>query len=308
MKKNREKDINRLTLLSVYDEHLKRLESRIGKDRSASTWKAMQQGRKHVEMFLTEQFHTDDILLQQLTPQFIYDFSVWLSAERGLRSGTVWLACQHLKGVVKRACQQGKLTWNPFDGFHIAKNIRPREYLSEEEMTRLMKHKFKKQQLSFTRDVFVFAAFTGLSFIDIKELRHSDIVEINGRQWIFSKRHKTQVAYQVRLLDIPLEILHRYDHQGEHIFEDMEYRTMAKRIHRVMDEVGIHKRISFHCARHTFAVLALNNGMPIESLSRMLGHTNITTTQIYAKITLQKLDSDMNKLSERLRFLELQGL
>lgn len=92
----------------------------------------------------------------------------------------------------------------------------------------------------------------------------------------------------------------KYQHQGEHVFENMEYCTMAKRIHRVMKEVGIRKRISFHCARHTFAVLALNKGMPIESLSRMLGHINITTTQIYAKITLQKLEEDMDRLAERL--------
>ena len=98
----------------------------------------------------------------------------------------------------------------------------------------------------------------------------------------------------------PCDMHLKYLHQGEYVFEHMEYGTMAKRIHRVMKEVGIRKRISFHCAWHTFAVLALNKGMPIESLSRMLGHTNITTTQIYAKITMQKLEEDMDRLAERL--------
>ena len=297
-----EKADNQLTLLALYDEDLKRLENRIGKDRSANTWRAMLQGRDYVETFLRDNLKVDDIPLEKMSPQFIHDFSIYLSAERGLIGGTVWLACQQLKGVVTRAHQRGIIAWNPFSGFHIAKNIRPREYLSEEELGRLINHVFRKRVLASTGDVFVFAAFTGMSFIDMKELRHCDIAEINGSKWIFARRHKTQIPYQVKLLDIPLAILQKYDNPGKCIFEDMEYRTMAKRIHRVMEEVGIQKRISFHCARHTFAVMALNNGVPIESVSRILGHTNITTTQIYAKITIQKLDDDLTRLGDKLTF------
>lgn len=299
MKKRTERT-NKQTLLSVYEEDLRSLESRIGKDRSASTWKAMRQGKTYVVKCLRELFKVDDIAMEELTPQFIHDFSVYLSVERGLRGGTVWLACQQLKGVVTRAYQRGALTWNPFAGFHLAKNIRPREYLTECELKLLMTHEFEDKALAFTRDVFVFSAFTGLAFIDMKELKYENILDINGSKWVVSKRHKTNIPFQVKLLDTPYQIIMKYQHQGEHVFENMEYCTMAKRIHRVMKEVGIRKRISFHCARHTFAVLALNKGMPIESLSRMLGHTNITTTQIYAKITLQKLEEDMDRLAERL--------
>ena len=299
MKKRIEKR-NRQTLLSVYEEDLRSLESRIGKDRSASTWKAMLQGNTYVEKCLKEHFNMEDIAMKELTPQFIHDFSVYLSVERGLRGGTVWLACQQLKGVVTRAYQRGVLTWNPFAGFRLAKNIRPREYLTEGELKLLMDHEFEDKALTFTRDVFVFSAFTGLAFIDLKELKYENIVDINGSKWIVSQRHKTNIPFQVKLLEVPYQVIIRYQHQGEYVFEQMEYATMAKRIHRVMEEVGIRKRISFHCARHTFAVLALNKGMPIESLSRLLGHTNITTTQIYAKITMHKLEEDMNRLTEKL--------
>lgn len=291
---------NRQTLSSVYEEDLRSLESRIGKDRSASTWKAMLQGKTYVEKCLKEHFNMEDIAMKELTPQFIHDFSVYLSVERGLRGGTVWLACQQLKGVVTRAYQRGVLTWNPFAGFRLAKNIRPREYLTEGELKLLMDHEFEDKALTFTRDVFVFSAFTGLAFIDLKELKYENIVDINGSKWIVSQRHKTNIPFQVKLLEVPYQVIIRYQHQGEYVFEQMEYATMAKRIHRVMEEVGIRKRISFHCARHTFAVLALNKGMPIESLSRLLGHTNITTTQIYAKITMHKLEEDMNRLAEKL--------
>ena len=166
-----------------------------------------------------------------------------------------------------------------------------------------MTHDFKKPALSFARDIFIFAAFTGLAFIDIKELKPSDVVTINGGTWIVSRRHKTQIPFQVKLLNIPLEILNRYHYEGQTIFPPMEYRTMAKRIHRVMDECGFRKHITMHCARHSFAILALNNGVPIESVSRILGHTNITTTQIYAKITMQKLDHDLTVFEKSLHLI-----
>jgi integrase len=289
------------TLLSIYDEDLNRLAQRIGKDRSLSTLKTMQQSRKYVADYLKEQTDQTDLPLDKVTPQLIHDFSVWLSAVRQLRGGTVWLVCQQLKGVVTRAHQRGKIMWNPFGGFHIAKKIRPRQYLTEEELGKLMAHRFNSDSLSFARDIFVFSAFTGLSFIDIRELRLSDIMDIKGAAWIISKRHKTKVPYQVRLLDLPLKILRHYlSKERERVFGPMEYRTMAYRIQKVMEEVGIAKHVTMHCARHSFAVLAINKGVPIETVSRILGHTNITTTQIYAKITIDKICSDMVNFEDKL--------
>jgi len=299
----RKRKISSQTLLEAYDQDLDRFKHRVGKDRSEHSLRAMQQGRQYVATFLTDWMHTDDIQLAKLMPQFINDFSIYLSTDRGLRGGTIWLACQLLKGVVTRAHARGLLEWNPFGQFHIAKNIRPREYLTEEEIALLMAHDFKKPALCFARDIFIFAVFTGLAFIDIKELRPADVVTINGGTWIVSKRHKTQIPFQVKLLNIPLEILKRYHQEGQSIFPPMEYRTMAKRIHRVMDECGFQKHITMHCARHSFAILALNNGVPIESVSRILGHTNITTTQIYAKITMQKLDHDLTAFEQSLHLI-----
>lgn len=292
------------TLLSIYDEDLNRLTRRVGKDRSLSTLKTMQQSRKYVVDYLKEQTGKTDLPLDEVTPQLIHDFSVWLSAVRQLRSGTVWLVCQQLKGVVTRAHQRGRVMWNPFGGFHIAKRIRPRQYLTEDELGRLMAHHFNSESLTFARDIFVFSAFTGLSFIDIRELCQSDIMVIKGATWIISKRHKTKVPYQVRLLDVPLRILRHYHTESrESVFGPMEYRTMAYRIKKVMEEVGIGKHITMHCARHSFAVLAINKGVPIETVSRILGHTNITTTQIYAKITIDKIFSDMGNFEDQLSHL-----
>ena len=279
-----------ISLLEAYDQDLERFKHRVGKDRSERSLRAMQQGRQYVAAFLTDWMHTDDIQLVKLMPQFIHDFSVYLSTDRGLRGGTIWLACQLLKGVVTRAHARGLLEWNPFGQFHIAKNIRPREYLTEEEIALLMAHDFKKPALCFARDIFIFAVFTGLAFIDIKELKPTDVVTINGGTWIVSRRHKTQIPFQVKLLNIPLEILKRYHQEGQTVFPPM-------------DECGFQKHITMHCARHSFAILALNNGVPIESVSKILGHTNITTTQIYAKITMQKIDHDLTAFEQSLHLI-----
>lgn len=300
------KSSNSNTLLNTYDEDLLRLKKRVGKDRAMNTLKALQQGRNYVASFLKSEMNCDDIPIQELLPSFINDFSAWLSADRKLRGGTVWLTCQQLKGVVMRAHQRGLIPLNPFAGFRIPKNIRPREYLTEEELNRLIKHPFKKKSLAFARDIFIFSALTGLSFVDIQKMSHSDIINIDGAMWIVAKRHKTKIPYQVKLLDIPLQIVRHYQQEGHQtIFGVIEYRTLATNIREVMKELGLQKHITMHCARHSFAVLAINNGMPIESLSRILGHTNITTTQIYAKITMQKLHSDMIAFEKQLRLEQL---
>ena len=296
----KEKD-HRLTLLSVYDSELNRMGDRVGKDRSERTLSSLKQGRSYVASFLNDQMARSDIPLDELSPQFIHDFSVYLSAVRGLRGGTVWLNCQHLKGIVARAHQRGQISWNPFSGFYVSKKIRPREYLTEDELAKLIKHDFSQQKLCYARDFFVFAALTGMSYVDICELRPSDITTIGGVPWIMTQRHKSKIPFEIRLLDIPYNILCRYrKDDNEKLFDKIKYRTLSSLVKKVMAEVGISKQITLHCARHSFAVLALNKGVPMESVSRMLGHTKITTTQIYAKITLQKLDADMTELEKKL--------
>ena len=144
---------------------------------------------------------------------------------------------------------------------------------------------FADPKLAYIRDLFVFASFTALSFVDIKELTNDRIVEVNGEKWIISKRHKTGVPFQVKLLDIPLQIIERYRpfQENDFVFPNLNYWSICKPLKKMIRECGVNKDISFHCSRHGFATLALCKGMPIESVSRILGHTNIETTQIYAK-------------------------
>ena len=207
-----------------------------------------------------------------------------------------------LKGVVMKAHYNGLIPRNPFAQFHISPNVKEREYLTEDELKAVMTHEFANKKLAYIRDLFVFASFTALSFVDIQELTYDDIVEVNGEKWILSKRHKTKVPFQVKLLDIPLQIIERYRPQQENnlVFPNLNYWSVCKPLKKMIKECGINKSISFHCSRHGFATLALSKGMPIESVSRVLGHTNIVTTQLYAKITIQKIDDDLTKFGNKL--------
>jgi site-specific recombinase XerD len=290
------------TLLGAFDKDNATFQKRVGTDRVKGTYMARVRARNHVAAFIKVNYKRSDLSMLELTPDFIKEFAVFLSTDRGLQNGSIWTNCMWLKGVVMRAHFNGLIPRNPFAQFHISPNIKDREYLTEEELKTLMTHEFADAKLSYIRDIFVFASFTALSFVDVKGLTTDDIVEVNGEKWILSKRHKTKVPFQVKLLDIPLQIIKRYEEfqTDKSVFPNLNYWSICKPLKKMIKECGITKDISFHCARHGFATLALSKGMPIESVSRVLGHTNIVTTQLYAKITTQKIDHDLTMFGDKL--------
>ena len=290
------------TLLGAFDKDNATFQKRVCTDRVKGTYLARVRARNHVAAFIKANYKRSDLSMLELTPDFIKEFAVFLSTDRGLQNGSIWTNCMWLKGVVMRAHFNGLIPRNPFAQFHISPNIKEREYLTEDELKTLMTHEFADSKLSYIRDIFVFASFTALSFVDIKELTTDDIVEVNGEKWIISKRHKTKIPFQVKLLDIPLQIIKRYEpyQTDKSVFPNLNYWSICKPLKKMIKECGITKAISFHCSRHGFATLALSKGMPIESVSRVLGHTNIVTTQLYAKITTQKIDHDLTMFGDKL--------
>ena len=290
------------TLLGAFDKDNADFLKRVGKDRSMSSYKVMVRSRNHTAAFIKWRYRRTDISMLELTPDFIKDFVAYLSTQKGLHNASIWMMCMWLKGVVMRAHLNGKIPRNPFAQFHVSPNCKEREYLTEDELKAVMTHKFEDANLAFVRDLFVFASFTALSFVDVKELTTDELVDVNGDKWILAKRHKTSVPFQVKLMDIPLQIIDRYRHLQEDklVFGKLNYWSVCKRLKTVMKECGIEKTISFHCARHGYATLALSKGMPIESVSRVLGHTNIVTTQIYAKITTEKLNNDLTMFGNKI--------
>ena len=290
------------TILGAFDKENAKFLKRVGKDRCMGSYRVMVRSRNYVAAFIKSFYKRNDMSMLELTPDFIKEFAVYLSTEAGLRNGTIWEKCMWLKGVVMRAHFNGLIPRNPFAQFHISPNVKEREFLTEDELKAVMTHGFADPKLAYIRDLFVFASFTALSFVDIKELTTDEIMDVNGEKWIISKRHKTGVPFQVKLLDIPLQIIGKYRpfQKDNSVFGEINYWSICKKLKNVIRECGINKPISFHCSRHTFGTLVLSKGMPIESVSRVLGQTNIKTTQIYAKITTQKLGNDLTAFGNQL--------
>ena len=165
-----------------------------------------------------------------------------------------------------------------------------------------MNKDFGIERLETVRDLFVFSCFTGLAYIDVANLKDSNIVVINGHKWIMTKRQKTGIPTNVILLDIAETILKKYEGKCKDnaVLPVISNQKMNAYLKEIADLCGIKKQLTFHMARHTFATMSLSKGVPIESVSKMLGHTNIKTTQIYARITNKKIEHDMLELSTKL--------
>ena len=230
------------TLLRAFDKDCESLKRRVGKDRALGTYKLQMRSRNYVADFLQMYYRRSDISMQELTPDFIKEFAVYLANDRHLAKSTIWLSCMHLKGVVGRAHDNGKIQRNVFAQFHISPKCKERTFLTEEELKTVMAHEFADANLAFVRDLFVFMNFTALSFVDLKELTTDNIVEVNGDKWIVGKRHKTGVPYQVKLLEVPMQIIERYrDYPTENpksVFGEVNYWSVCKKLKPVMKECG----------------------------------------------------------------------
>lgn len=267
-----------------------------------ATYRSLVVARNYVASFIKSFYRRTEMSMLELTTDFIKEFAAYLSTEAGLHNCTIWEKCMWLKEVVMCAHFNGLIPRNPFAQFHISPNVKEREYLTEDELKMVMTHEFTDSKLAYIRDIFVFASFTALSFVDIQDLTYNDIVEVNGEKWILSKRHKNKVLYQVKLFDIPLQIIGRYKSQQENnlVFLNLNYWSICKLLKKMIGECGITKSISFHCSRYGFATLAISKGMPIKNVSRLLGHTNIVTILLYGKITIQKIDDNLTKFGNKL--------
>lgn len=179
-----------------------------------------------------------------------------------------------------------------------------RGFLTEDEVSLIVaKDLTRLPRLELVRDIFIFSCFTGLAYIDVRNLTPEDIVVMDDKEWVMSKRKKTNIAFNVLLLDLPKAIISKYNHdtyRDGKLFPILSNQKMNSYLKEIADICGISKNLTFHLARHTFATLCLSKGVPMESVSKMLGHTNIRTTQIYARITNKKIEHDMEQFADKL--------
>ncbi|KAA6307764.1 Tyrosine recombinase XerD, partial [termite gut metagenome] len=182
-----------------------------------------------------------------------------------------------------------------------------RGYLTQEEIEVIMNKQFAIKRLEKVRDIFVFSCFSGLAYIDAKNLRENNIrTSFDGGLWIMGKREKTGVNFNIPLLEVPKMILDKYKGSlpNNIVLPVLSNQKMNAYLKEIGDLCGIEKELTFHLARHTFATLTLSKGVSIESVSKMLGHTNIKTTQIYARITNEKISHDMAAFAGKMKGVE----
>ena len=289
------------TLLRAFDKENEAFAKRVGKDRTLSTYQKYLTVRKYLAEFIKVHYKRTDIAMNELTEDFIRDYCLYLRNEVGLAQSSVWIYSIPLKHIVTTAHYNGKIARNPFAQYKVAPDHKERGFLTEDELQAFTTVELNNPDLELARDLFVFGCWMGISFIDIKNLTTENITMLSGSPWIVSKRQKTGVPFQIKLMDIPMQIIKRYEPYriSNNLFNIGSHDTINKRIKEVAKMCGIEKRTSFQLSRHTFVVLALNYGMPIESVSKILGHTNITTTQIYAKVTNTKLEHDISMFESR---------
>ncbi len=260
-----------------------------------------------LEAFIQWKFKKQDITLRDLSHQFITEFEFYLKSVRGIQHNTAMGNLKKLKKIVRQCVANDWLEKDPFLSYKVKIRDTNRTYLTSEELSIVITKKLLLERLAIARDLFIFSCYTGLAYSDVEKLTPSDIsTGMDGEKWIFTTRTKTDTPTRVPLLPMAMSVLASY---AEHprvkifgralpVFSNQKINSYLKEI---ADICGIRKELTFHCARHTFATtVTLTNGVPIETVSKMLGHKNIRTTQIYAKIVDRKVSEDMMVLRKKL--------
>uniref|UniRef100_UPI003FF0E339 site-specific integrase n=1 Tax=Alistipes shahii TaxID=328814 RepID=UPI003FF0E339 len=291
------------TLLSTFRSFTEDLHGRIGVDRSKNTWYRYLATMKHLQAFLTAKYRVSDIALAELEQSFIEQFHVYLKTERALKLTSICRYLDCLINVVKVSFNDGIMPRNPFASYRYNEPTPERAFLNEAEILTLQHAALRTRKQRVIRDLFLFSCFTGICYADLKTLAWKQFgQDTHGDWWVTGNRCKTDTQYVVKLLPAALSILERYRDGADRVFAFMPHlNTVDRSLKRIAVLCGIDKKLTFHCARHTYATtICLMNGVSLETLSKMLGHKRITTTQTYAKVTQPMIDREVEMLKEKL--------
>ncbi len=291
-----------LTLMKLFAEHNDEYKKRVGVDRGKEMYEVYLLSYRHLSAFLRKQYDADDASLRSLDLDFYDAYDLFLRTDKGLGQKTLHQHITILKKMTRRAVSEGTLRHDPFHTLHPALPPLCSRHLKLEELERLMVYIPQRENLRRVRDWFIFSTFTGLAYADLRLLSDEHIVTVpDGSQWIEMKRKKTGTDFRVRLMEIPLQIIEKYrsERKGKRIFVTYGRAYLYRLIHELGELCGI-EGLHYHQSRHNFGThITLSMGVPIESVSKMMGHTRRSTTEIYAKVTDRKVDEDMKMLRAR---------
>jgi site-specific recombinase XerD len=294
-------------LIDVFLEHNRKMKLLVGKEYAQLTYIRYETTLAHTKKFLLYKYGKEDMDVKKLDYSFINEFAFWLKAIRNCNQNSTIKYLSNFKKIVNFCIQSGYIQRNPFVGFKLVKKEVVREILSKEELEKMAAIQFPTERSGQVRDIFLFCCYTGLAYADIKKLKRSEIViGVDGERWIFTSRQKTDTPSKIPLLPAALEIISKYENHPTCLNKNLLMPVLSNQkmndyLKQIADLSGIDKVLTFHIARHTFATtITLSNGVPIETVSKMLGHKSLRTTQHYAKILDLKVSQDMLSLREKL--------
>lgn len=297
-------------ILKVFNDQNTEFKKLVDKgERSQNTYNKYITVYNHLSTFIKERYHRDDMAFRELTCDFIRELDFYLRYDLQSSHNTIWVYTMPVLSLVELAIKKGLIRDNPFEDYEISMEETDRGYILKEDVEKLMKCVPPHPRYELVKDLFIFSCFTGLAYADIKKLTRNNIQSFfDGHQWIISRRKKSEIASNVRLMEIPKRIIEKYigTTRNEFIFAVPTNVTCNNHITKLIEqaEINTEQKVTFHTARHTFGTMFLTEGVPLESLSKMMGHKNISTTQIYAKITSQKISKDMDLVSPKFAGME----
>jgi site-specific recombinase XerD len=296
-------------LMEIFAQHNRQMKDLVNKEFSPLTMERYDTSYRHTQSFIRWKFQKDDIDIKDLKFEFIADYEFWLKTVRNCEHNTTVKYLSNFKKIIHICMNNGWLAKDPFVGFKMNKREIERPFLVQEELDAIINKDFPIQRVAQVRDIFVFCCYTGLSYVDVERLTSEDLATgIDGEKWIWTRRQKTDTATRVPLLPPAFAILEKYKNHPlclrcSKLLPVSSNQKMNMYLKEIADACGITKKMTFHTSRHTFATtVTLSNGVPIETVGKMLGHRNLKTTQHYAKILDKKVSDDMAKL--RMRYAE----
>jgi len=295
------------TISEVFKNHNEQMAALVGSDYSPETLRRYKICFGHTLSFIKWKYNLEDLEISKLNYEFLTDYLFWLKTVRKCNHNTSMKYIRNFRKIVNVSIRRGWLTRDPFLGFKMSMEEVKISPLNKEELKALLDKDFSCVRLDQVKDIFLFCCFTGLAYVDIKKLKRSEIVTgIDEEKWIFTTRQKTSTASRIPILPTAQMIMEKYDDNiqcinNNRLLPVLSNQKMNAYLKEIADVCNINKRLTFHIARHTFATtVTLSNGVPIETVSKMLGHKNLRTTQHYAKIIDRRVSEDMQQLRKKL--------
>lgn len=289
----------------VFEEHNSQIKALVGREYAKGTLDRYETSLKHTKDFLLWKYGVSDIDLHSIDHEFITSYDFYLRSQRNCNNNSTVKYLKNFKKIILICIANGWLDKDPFIKYKPKVKEVNRDFLTGEELEQIASKKFISERVRTVRNIFLFSCYTGLAYADVKKLKRSEIVKgIDGQKWIYTSRQKTDTNSRIPLLPQALELMNAYaDHpqcvNDGLLLSVLSNQKMNSYLKEIADACGITKELTYHIARHTFATtVTLGNGVPIESVSKMLGHKNIRTTQHYAKILDMKVSRDMANLTK----------